>query len=85
MADGRPAAVARASLCLGVLVVALAVGLRDDLRWIARGAGVGLLLAVVTAVVLAVPTLDLRRDPDPQPSGPGRAPCFSGTECDAAG
>lgn len=76
-----------AAITLAAMAVALVTGLRNDQRWIARGAGVGLVLSLVTAVLLAVPTLDLRQDPEP-PSpapAPGRNPCFSGTACDAAG
>ena len=74
-----------AALTIGTMLVAVVLALRGEHRWVGRAAGIGLALSLVTAAVLAVPTLDLHRDPHPQPSGTGRDPCFSGTACDAAG
>jgi hypothetical protein len=78
-----------AALTIGAMLVALVLALRGEHRWVGRAAGIGLALAVVTAAVLAVPTLDLRRDPElgggSGGSSGGGTPCFSGTVCDDAG
>jgi hypothetical protein len=74
-----------AALTIAAMLVSLVLALRGGHRWVGRAAGIGLVLAVVTAAVLAVPTLDLRRDPEPA-GGPGDGtPCLSGTVCDDAG
>jgi hypothetical protein len=74
-----------AALTIGAWLVALVLALRGGHRWVGRAAGIGLLLSVVTASLLAVPTLDLHREPEREGGSGGGTPCFSGTVCDDAG
>jgi amino acid transporter len=74
-----------ATLAIAAMLVALVLALREDRKWLARGSGVGLVVAVAVAVVFAVPSIDLHREPEQDGRPVDDTPCFSGTICDDAG